>query len=69
MRCAKVSPEMRPLDVMEVVDKHLGDGQAFLTTDLGLECCINLGFPDTAAMIKLFRYIEDHKVQLGVRSA
>lgn len=54
---------------MEAVDKHLGEGQAFLTADLGLEFCVNLGFPETTSLIKLFRYIEDHKAPLGVRKA
>lgn len=66
MRCVKRSSDTQTARVMQVVEHHLGEGHATLAVDLGLEFCINLGFPKTESLIALFRYLEENKAYLGV---
>ncbi|XP_022661624.1 ATP-binding cassette sub-family A member 2-like isoform X2 [Varroa destructor] len=68
IRCAKASSETDVEKVVGTMKDFLRDNPVYLTSDLGLEFCVNVAFPETAHLVKLFRYIEENKDNLKIAS-
>ncbi|XP_022661636.1 ATP-binding cassette sub-family A member 3-like isoform X5 [Varroa destructor] len=68
LRCMKSGPNTSVKSIVERLQICLDDDQVRLVSEVGLEFTINLGFPNAAEFIKLFRDLETNKDKLGIAS-
>ncbi|OQR74222.1 ATP-binding cassette sub-family A member 1-like [Tropilaelaps mercedesae] len=68
LRCATVSSSTDVFAILNRVQMHLGCKVARLTSKIGLEFCINLGFPEVKDLLRVFRDLEAIKADLGITS-
>ncbi|XP_022660868.1 ATP-binding cassette sub-family A member 7-like isoform X2 [Varroa destructor] len=68
LRCIKTNIDVDVQPTLHIVKGHLGRKQVQLTSDIGLEFCINLGTPDAIDLIQLFRDLEESRQRLGIGS-